>query len=90
MINQHLVSLQIYYTVDEASSDKWAYGKGHVTKEMVQQQLPPPRDDSLILVCGPPPMMKAISGDKVSPKDQGELSGVLKEAGYTKEQVYKF
>ena len=35
-------------------------------------------------------MMKAISGDKVSPKDQGELAGVLKEAGYTKDQVYKF
>lgn len=33
---------------------------------------------------------RAISGDKVSPKDQGELSGVLKDAGYTKDQVYKF
>lgn len=25
-------------------------------------------------VCGPPGMMNAISGDKPSPKDQGEVS----------------
>lgn len=35
-------------------------------------------------------MMKAISGDKKSPKDQGELTGQLSELGYTAEQVYKF
>jgi cytochrome-b5 reductase len=35
-------------------------------------------------------MYKALSGAKVSPTDQGELSGILKELGYTKEQVYKF
>ncbi|KAH7052326.1 oxidoreductase NAD-binding domain-containing protein [Macrophomina phaseolina] len=33
---------------------------------------------------------RTISGNKVSPKDQGELSGILKELGYDKEQVYKF
>ncbi|KAK9806415.1 hypothetical protein WJX73_003653 [Symbiochloris irregularis] len=83
-------NLKIHYVVDKASSKDWKYTTGHVNKELVQQQLPPPGSDSLILVCGPPPMMKAISGDKVSPKDQGELSGVLKDAGFTKEQVYKF
>lgn len=35
-------------------------------------------------------MYKAISGGKVSPRDQGEVSGILKELGYTKEDVYKF
>jgi len=35
-------------------------------------------------------MMKAISGDKKSPKDQGELTGQLSELGYSAEQVYKF
>lgn len=35
-------------------------------------------------------MYKAISGAKVSPSDQGEVSGILKELGYTKDDVYKF
>lgn len=41
-------------------------------------------------VCGPPPLMKAISGDKKGPKDQGPLLGALADIGYTAEQVYKF
>lgn len=43
-----------------------------------------------VQVCGPPPMMKAISGDKAEDKSQGELSGHLKEMGYTSDMVYKF
>ena len=35
-------------------------------------------------------MYKAISGTKLSPTDQGEVSGILKELGYTKDDVYKF
>ncbi|CAI4219411.1 unnamed protein product, partial [Parascedosporium putredinis] len=37
-----------------------------------------------------PGLMKSISGPKVSPKDQGELTGSLKDLGYNKDQVYKF
>ena len=84
------MAMQLHYVVDKASSDKWSGAVGHVTADLVKKLLPPPSDDHLILVCGPPPMMKAISGDKVSPKDQGEVSGILKEVGYTKDQVYKF
>jgi cytochrome-b5 reductase len=40
--------------------------------------------------CGPPPMMKAISGDKAEDKSQGELTGILAKMGFAKEQVYKF
>lgn len=40
-----------------------------------------------MLVIG---MYKAISGNKKSPSDQGELSGMLKELGYKKEDVFKF
>jgi cytochrome-b5 reductase len=35
-------------------------------------------------------MYAAVSGGKVSPTDQGDLSGILKELGYTKEDVFKF
>ena len=43
-----------------------------------------------VQVCGPPPMMKAISGDKAQDKSQGPLEGILKDCGYTESQVYKF
>lgn len=41
-------------------------------------------------MCGPPGLYKAVSGEKVSPKDQGEVEGYLKALGYGKDQVYKF
>ena len=44
---------------------------------------------SLVQVCGPPPMMKAISGDKAPDKSQGELTGVLAKMNYTKDNVFK-
>jgi hypothetical protein len=34
-------------------------------------------------------VVNAISGDKKSPQDQGELVGLLKEMGFKEEQVYK-
>ena len=48
---------------------------------------------SKILVCGPPPMMQAVCGDKDysgSTPQQGELKGMLKELGYTADQVFKY
>ena len=41
-------------------------------------------------ICGPPGMMKFISGDKAEDKSQGALEGLLKELGYSAEGVYKF
>jgi cytochrome-b5 reductase len=48
------------------------------------------RDEFLESVCGmtergPPP-----PGKKKGPKVQGQLVGVLADAGYSAEQVYKF
>lgn len=37
--------------------------------------------------AGPPGQMKAISGSKLKPMDQGPLTGVLKELGYDETQV---
>jgi hypothetical protein len=45
---------------------------------------------SIMQVCGPPPMYKAICGMKAEDKSQGELSGTLKDMGYTKDMVFKF
>lgn len=36
---------------------------------------------------GPPGQMKAISGAKLKPTDQGPLTGVLKDLGFDENQV---
>ncbi|RMZ84162.1 hypothetical protein DV738_g780, partial [Chaetothyriales sp. CBS 135597] len=81
---------KVFYTLDKPSSN-WKFGKGYITKELLKEVIPDPKSENIkVFVCGPPPLYKAISGGKVSPADQGELDGILKELGYTKEQVYKF
>lgn len=64
----------MYYTVDnigEGVGKSWKGGVGYITREMATTHMPPPSDDNLVLVCGPPPMYKALSGEKKNPKDQG-------------------
>ncbi|PVI05662.1 ferredoxin reductase-like protein [Periconia macrospinosa] len=80
-----------FYVLDNPP-EQWQGGKGYVTKELLKTVLPEPKEGEKIkiFVCGPPPMYKAISGGKKSPSDQGELSGYLKDLGYSKDQVYKF
>lgn len=63
---------------------------GFITRDLLAKQMPPPADDSLILVCGPPGLMKFVSGDKLPDKSQGPLEGLLKDMGYTEQQVFKF
>ncbi|XP_024026509.1 NADH-cytochrome b5 reductase-like protein [Morus notabilis] len=82
-------NLKVYYTVDNPTKN-WKGGKGYISKEIVLKGLPGPGEDTLILVCGPPGMMKHISGEKAKDWTQGELRGILKELGYTEEMVYKF
>ncbi|KAK4420252.1 NADH-cytochrome reductase-like protein [Sesamum alatum] len=82
-------NLKIFYTVDNPTKD-WLGGKGYISKDMVVKGLPSPSDDTFILVCGPPGMMKHISGDKAKDRSQGQLTGILKELGYTEDMVYKF
>lgn len=79
-----------FYTLDNPT-ESWKHGKGFISKEVLQEFLPDSKQENIkIFVCGPPGLYKAISGPKVSPTDQGDLNGVLKELGYTKDQVYKF
>ena len=79
-----------FYVLDNPP-EGWMQGKGHITKDLLKTVLPEPKEANVkVFVCGPPGMYKAISGTKKSPADQGELTGILKELGYSKEQVYKF
>lgn len=88
--NTYPQRFRAFYVLDKPSKG-WAGGKGFISKDLLKTVLPEPKSENIkIFVCGPPGLMKSISGNKVSPKDQGEVDGVLKELGYNKEQVYKF
>ncbi|AET41530.1 cytochrome-b5 reductase Ecym_8246 [Eremothecium cymbalariae DBVPG len=81
--------IHVTYFVDKPN---WSFRgeKGFITKEFLQKHIPKPDEKTQLFVCGPPPFMSAYSGPKVSPTDQGDLTGMLAELGYAKEQVYKF
>jgi len=42
-----------------------------------------------VVICGPPGQVNAVAGKKEGPK-QGPVGGILKELGYTEDQVFKF
>lgn len=73
---------------DEDENSGWTGERGFITKELIEKHLPGPegKDDVIIFVCGPPIMYEIFCGPRTDP----EISGVLKELGYTKEQVFKF
>ncbi|GME66793.1 unnamed protein product [[Candida] boidinii] len=87
----HPQQFSIDYFVDKAPTGTEFNGKvGYITEEDLKKSLFGPSNDSHVFVCGPPPLYKAISGNKVSPSDQGEVTGILANLGYTKEHVFKF
>ena len=88
--NTYPQRFRAFYVLDNPPKE-WIGGKGYISKELLKTVLPEPKEENIkLFVCGPPGLYKAISGGKVSPKDQGELSGILKELGYEKDQVFKF
>lgn len=88
--NTYPQRFRAFYVLDNPPKD-WTGGKGYITKDLLKTVLPEPKEGNIkLFVCGPPGLYKAISGGKVSPKDQGELSGALEELGYSKDQVFKF
>ena len=85
------------YIVSEAhgnSATQSAVEKGHVTTTILAQAFKPTGTTdkpTKTLICGPPPMMAAVCGAKGGfGWTQGSLGGMLKELGYSKDQVQKF
>ncbi|TRM61635.1 hypothetical protein BD626DRAFT_501716 [Schizophyllum amplum] len=78
------------YTVDQPT-DGWTGATGYVNSEMIKKHLAPATlgEKVKVFVCGPPGQVAALAGKKAG-YQQGDLSGILKEAGYTPEQVFKF
>jgi len=86
---KHAERFKVYYTLDKPPKD-WKGGSGFVSEQMVKENIPRPSEDSMVFVCGPPGMMKAVSGPKTEKYEQGEVGGVLKALGYKESMVYKF
>jgi len=82
-------NFKVHYVLQKAPAE-WTGSVGYITKDTVTKYMPAPSDDSIVLVCGPPAMMKSLSGPKKSPSDQGELTGFLKELNYNESNVFKF
>lgn len=70
----------------EPEGSEWTGARGFLTKELVQASFPGPKEDVIVFVCGPPVLYDIFCGPRTDP----ELSGILQELGYTKEQVVKF
>jgi len=83
---------KIVHVIEKPEGRGYAGEKGYIGRELLAKYLPMPgkADKIKLFVCGPPPMVEAISGNKVSPKDQGPLKGALSDLGYQPSQVYKF
>lgn len=88
---QHHERFKVYYIVAKSGWGMlWKGATGHLDKAMLETWLPKPGAGTLAMVCGPPGFMKHVSGDKAPDYSQGEVSGLLKELGWSESNVYKF
>ncbi|KIK71683.1 hypothetical protein GYMLUDRAFT_33836 [Collybiopsis luxurians FD-317 M1] len=80
----------VVYALDKPPKG-WTGPTGYLTKEVVEKNVAPASlgEKVKVFVCGPPGQVAALAGKKDGMK-QGELGGILKELGYTEDQVYKF
>lgn len=58
-------NLQVYYLLDQPP-EKWQYGSGYVTRELMQEKLPAPGLHTKMMLCGPPGMVNAAKKSLVS------------------------
>jgi len=86
---KHPHRFRVYYIIDKPSLH-WPGFSGYINEEILRKTMPPASQDSLICVCGPPPMMKNLCGERKSVKDQGPVTGQLKNLGYDDNMVFKF
>ncbi|OAV90025.1 hypothetical protein PTTG_28470 [Puccinia triticina 1-1 BBBD Race 1] len=81
----------INFALDQPPKNWPSELKGYLTKDVLKSKLPSPAlgSDVKIFVCGPPGQVAAVAGPK-NDMEQGELKGMLKDLGFTEDQVYKF
>lgn len=90
MKKKHPNNFDVVYVLDKPPAS-WNGPSGYITADLIKQHIAPPSlgGKVKIFVCGPPPQVNSLAGKKAGPK-QGEFSGILKELGYTADQVFKF
>ncbi|KAJ3215049.1 hypothetical protein HDU67_000938 [Dinochytrium kinnereticum] len=88
LAKKHPEQFKVYYTLDKPPAN-WTQGKGYITESMLTSHLPKPGQGK-VFVCGPNPMMGHVSGTKAPDYSQGEVGGLLKKLGYSKDDVFKF
>jgi cytochrome-b5 reductase len=81
-------NFKVHYVLSRPSQE-WTGSVGHIGADLIKKFMPEPSDDNMVFICGPPPMVKSISGPK-NKAEQGELTGILKDLHYTESQVFKF
>ncbi|KAF9067289.1 NADH-cytochrome b5 reductase [Rhodocollybia butyracea] len=80
----------VVYVLDKPPAE-WNGPSGFISKDVLQKFVAPPtlKEKVKVFVCGPPGQVISLAGKKAG-MQQGELGGILKELGYTEDQVYKF
>jgi cytochrome-b5 reductase len=82
-------NITVHYVVGKEGKDT-SMIVGHITRELLDKAMPKSDEDCKVLVCGPPGLMNFISGNKVSPMDQGPVVGLLADMGFDASKVVKF
>ncbi|PPQ99512.1 hypothetical protein CVT24_005302 [Panaeolus cyanescens] len=83
-------TFDVVYLID-TPVEGWSGPTGYVNADIIKKHVGPAdlKEKIKIFVCGPPPQVASIAGKKAGMK-QGELGGILKELGYSEDQVFKF
>lgn len=83
---------QKIFTVSKINSgSEGTLEKGYVTKALIGKIWPGKEPGQKVLVSGPPAMTEAVAGAKgMAGWTQGSIGGVLKELGYSGNDVHKF
>ncbi|TFK68237.1 cytochrome-b5 reductase [Pluteus cervinus] len=87
---KHPEHFKLVYLLDKPEG-KWDGPTGFINPDIIKKYVAPAslNDKVKVFVCGPPGQVAAVAGKKAGMK-QGELAGILKQLGYTEEQVFKF
>ena len=82
---QYAGRFKCVYTVSHPTEDD-EFPHGYITRQLLEKTIPGPKEEGVkVLFCGPPAMEKAVVGGEWF----GGVGGILKELGYSKEQVVK-
>ncbi|KII93272.1 hypothetical protein PLICRDRAFT_171052 [Plicaturopsis crispa FD-325 SS-3] len=83
-------TLDVVYILDKPPKN-WTGPTGYINADLLKKHVAPAANGEKVkvFVCGPPGQVAAVAGKKDGGK-QGAVGGVLKELGYTEDQVYKF